>query len=132
MKMTDDDKRAVIAYRLEKAYGSYEDAVKVAGIELWNIAANRLFYSLYYAGSALLLSQGISSRTHAGFLTLISLHYGKTGVLTKDEARLFLLLFSLRHEGDYEDFRDATEDEVMEYMPKVRSLIGKLESLIEI
>lgn len=53
-------------------------------------------------------------------------------MLTKDEARLFRLLFSLRHEGDYEDFRDATEDEVMEYMPKVQSLIGKLESLIEI
>ena len=42
MSLSADDKKALVDYRIEKAYASFEEAKKVAEISLWNLAAPRL------------------------------------------------------------------------------------------
>jgi len=59
MSLSSDDRKALVDYRIEKAWKSYDEAQKVAAISLWDLAANRLYYALYHAASALLLSDGL-------------------------------------------------------------------------
>ncbi len=35
-------------------------------------------------------------------------------------------LFSLRQEGDYEDFVDVTEEKIQQYLPMVKALLDKM------
>lgn len=35
-------------------------------------------------------------------------------------------MFNMRHEGDYEDFEDTTEEDIKEAKPKVEALVDKL------
>ena len=129
MSLSQDDRKALIDYRIEKAYSAFDESLKVSAISLWNLAANRLYYALYHAASALLLSDGYTSHTHKGLMTQISLNYVKDGKLLPDEGKLIRQMFNKRREGDYEDFEETTEEEIREATPKVKSLIDKLVSL---
>lgn len=88
MSLTSDDRKALVVYRIEKAYAALDEAQKVASISLWNLAANRLYYALYHAASALLLSDGYSSHTHRGLMSQLNLNYVKQGKLLPDEGKL--------------------------------------------
>ncbi len=45
MSLSNDDRKALVEYRIEKARKSFEEAQKVAAISLWDLAANRLYYA---------------------------------------------------------------------------------------
>lgn len=51
-----DYKLDYIEYRLSKALEALQDAKLLAGNNRWNACINRLYYSCYYAVSALLLN----------------------------------------------------------------------------
>lgn len=59
MSLDKESRNAMVAYRQEKADVAIDDALFLTDAGRYNIAANRLYYALYYAASALLLSQGI-------------------------------------------------------------------------
>lgn len=66
MNMTADERQAVIAFRIEKSDEAYSDVLKSMGFGMFSTAANRLYYSFYYAASALLLSKGVETHRHSG------------------------------------------------------------------
>jgi uncharacterized protein (UPF0332 family) len=93
----------LIAYRLQRARESIEDARILADARRWNPCANRFYYACFYALSALLLQKGLSSSKHAGVHSLFNLHFVKTGRIAKEKARVFNDLFERDQEGDYMD-----------------------------
>ena len=58
-----------IKYRLTKARESFEDAQLLAKNARWNTCINRLYYTCYYAVSALLIKHQIKTQTHSGINT---------------------------------------------------------------
>lgn len=90
-----------------------------------------MYYAVYYAATALLINQGHLTRTHSGTITQINVHFVKTGILTREDGRLIRKLFELRQEADYDDFMDAEEVDINEYLPQVKTLLDKIKSLID-
>ena len=131
MSLDTDNRKAVVEYRKEKADVALDDAEFLAQAGKYNLAANRLYYALHYACTALLISRGIPTKRHAGMIAQISLHFVKTGILTVEDGKLLKVMFDLRHEGDYEDFIEVQAEDIEEYTPLVRELVEKLKSLIE-
>lgn len=86
-------------------------------------------YIIYYAATALLISNGHISRTHSGMMSLLNQYYVTTGILTKEDSKLIKRLFDLRQESDYDDFIDVDEEDVMHYLPEVETLVQKIISL---
>ena len=66
MSLDNEDRKALIAYRQEKADMALDDAAFLTDAGKFGLAANRLYYALYYAASALLLSKGIVTKRHSG------------------------------------------------------------------
>ena len=130
MSMTEEERNAITKYRIEKAIQTLEDAKQIAEIKRWSSAVNRLYYSIYYAATALLISNGHISRTHSGMMSLLNQYYVSTGILTKEDNKLIKRLFDLRQESDYDDFIDADEEDVKHYLPQVEILVGKIISLV--
>ena len=131
MSLSDEERRAIVNYRIEKAHVAMEDANQMAILQRWSAAANRMYYAVYYAATALLISNGYTTRTHSGMITQINVHFVLQGILTKADGRLINKLFDLRQEADYDDFIDADEEDIKEYMPQVKTLIEKIISLIQ-
>jgi len=60
----------LVQYRLERAIEAYQDACSLAEGERWNSCVNRLYYSCFYAVTALLAHDELSSPKHTGVRSL--------------------------------------------------------------
>ncbi|MBQ9463103.1 MAG: HEPN domain-containing protein [Bacteroidales bacterium] len=130
MSLTEEERKAIVVYRLEKAEDALVEAKDCASMGHWTLTANRLYYTAYYAASALLVSAGYSAKTHEGTVGMIGQNYVRTGSLTKEDGALLARLQSMRHTGDYDDFMDWTKEDVEPYIEKVESFLEKIKKLI--
>lgn len=130
MSLSEDDKKAVVAYRKEKAYNTLKEAEDMIDTEHWNLAIQRLYYACFYMASALLMSKGFNTRTHNGVVGILGQNFVSTGLLTKEEGRLYSRLLQNRITGDYNDFFDFVSEDVLPLREPVGKLLVKLESLI--
>lgn len=129
MNMTGEEKKAIIAFRFEKAKNTLAEAEKSAEFEMYSSAANRLYYAFYYAASAALLSLDVITHTHSGMQSMVHLHFVKTSKLSSADGILMRKLFTLRQESDYDDFVVVTSDDVMPLLEPTKILIQKLETI---
>lgn len=130
MPLTEEERKAIVVYRLEKADGALVEAKDCASLGHWNLAANRLYYAVYYASSALLISAGFAAKTHEGTIGMIGQHYVRTGILSSEDGTLLARLQNMRHTGDYDDFLDWEKEDVEPYMPKVEAFIKEIKQVI--
>jgi uncharacterized protein (UPF0332 family) len=128
MNTTQDD---YIKYRLEKAWKTFEDAKSLASLKSWNSSMNRLYYACFYSVLALFSKHNINSHTHSGAKTHLSLHFVKSGLLDKEFGMLYGDLFDLRQKGDYGDFFDFEEQQIMKLIPRVEEFLKTIETLTE-
>ncbi|OKH18767.1 HEPN domain-containing protein [[Limnothrix rosea] IAM M-220] len=122
--------KEIIQYRLDRAEETYQAAQFLATIKNWNSCINRLYYSCFYAVSALLLKDSLSSPKHTGVRSLFNKNYVKTGIISKDLARLYNDLFERRHEADYADFVDFDESETIPLLHKTRVFLNEVSKTI--
>ena len=123
--MTKED---YINYRLDRAYEALEDAKLLAENGRWNTAINRLYYASFYAVVALLIKNGIETRTHDGVRTQFGLLFVKTGKIDKKFGKLFSKLFDYRLKGDYGDLFDFDKDIVEPLFEEVEVLINSIKA----
>jgi uncharacterized protein (UPF0332 family) len=124
-----DYKADYINYRLNKAQESFNDAKLLASNKSWNSCINRLYYTCYYAVSALLLKNDIATQTHSGLKTQFNLHFIKTGLISKDFGRLYSDLMDWRQKGDYGDMYDFNKESVEPLLKPVEDFLNQVELL---
>ena len=123
--------RDLILYRMTRAHATLEDARILAKTGLWNACVNRLYYACFYAVSALLVRDGLSSSKHAGVRSLFNKQYVKTGKIPKDLAIIYNDLFERRQEGDYIDFVNFQESQVLPWISRAEDLVSYIAGLIQ-
>lgn len=124
--LTEQDRREIVRYRIEKAQRTYHEAVGSIESGFVETAANRLYYAAYYAVSALLVSFKYEASTHNGIIQMFGMAFLKTGIIDKQYGRTYNQLFSLRLTGDYEDRH------IMDMETEVKPLIKPAKELIEL
>lgn len=103
MTLSIDEKKAIIKYRIQKAWNSIQEADDNARLGYWTLAASRLYYAAYYMASALLVDKGFIARSHSGVIHIIGSEFVKKDFLSKEDGRLISRLFNMRQSGDYDD-----------------------------
>ena len=78
MSLSSEDRNSIVLYRIERAYSTLDEAEMVANQGRYNLAANRLYYAVYYAASALLISNERPVKTHSGMISQMNLQPGDT------------------------------------------------------
>jgi uncharacterized protein (UPF0332 family) len=121
----------IVQYRMNRARATLIDACVLAEAGRWNASMNRLYYSSFYAVSALLIRDGFSSSKHSGVRGLFNRNYVRTGQVSKELARLFNDLFERRQEADYLDFLEFERSQVEPLIPRVEALIADISTLLE-
>lgn len=128
--LSEEDRKEVVLYRLEKSQRSYEEAVTNIQHGYAEIVANRLYYAAYYAVTAFLIANGITVRTHSGVRSMFGLHLIRTKLIDGKFSTIFNTLFSIRMTGDYEDRKNLDmETEVMPLVKPAKELIDKVSEL---
>ena len=128
--MRAEDIQALIAYRLQRATETLEEARLMQNIGHWNTCANRLYYAAFYAVSALLVQDDHTASKHSGVKALFNQYYVKPGTVVKEIGRLYNRLFDLRQEGDYIDFVSLDAETVEPLVGATAVFVDTIWSLI--
>lgn len=118
-------------YRLNQAKETLEAAKSLAKDNHWNSVINRLYYSCFYAISALLYKHDINGKSHSGIKHQFGLHFVKSGLIDKSVAEIYIDLFDYRQAGDYADFVDFDKEKTLPLIPRTEYLLITIEKLIK-
>ena len=106
------DEKLGVADRL-LAQNDFEDAV------------SRAYYAAFYAAQALLLSEGLESRSHGGLVALVGLHFVKTGRLEKKFGRYLSNLMEDRQQSDYNLFSGLEKQDAEQSLEEARAFVAE-------
>lgn len=130
MSLTNDERTTLITLELRKAHETFDEIGILTAANKWSGAANRLYYAVFHAVSALLIHDGHSVNTHNGSHAVFNLQYIKTGILPVEYGRLYHQLQTMREESDYNCAYEVEPDELRERIEPAKELIKRIEELV--
>jgi len=130
MGLSDEERGSIVAYRLQKAKETFAEITVLIENKLWRNAANRLYYTCFYAASALLTKDSYQAHTHQGVKNVLSLKYIKEGKLDKSLIKTYGMLFNMRQRGDYEDWAIIEEEDIKPLIEPAGKFIAAIEKII--
>ena len=110
--MTPEQRRAICQIRFERAVETLEDARTLFDGKRWRSAMNRVYYSMFYAVSALSNAYGFSTSKHStleGWFNKTIVH---PGLIEGEMGKWYRQVFDLRSEGDYDDTTEIEPDTI--------------------
>lgn len=129
--MTDEERIAIVAYRMENARCTLAEIADHCEKGYWNTAINRMYYACFYAASALLVANKIVVKTHEGVRQMLGKHFVLTGQLSIDLGKFYTLIFNKRSSGDYEDFINHDQKIVDELYPIALNFVNSIDELLK-
>src|SRR4051794_17986041 len=114
-----NDTNDIVSYRLARADEAFDLAKIAFERKYWNSAASRLYYTTFYLITALFAKHHITTHTHSGVKTVFGLQFIREGRVDVKWGRLLATLFDKRQMGDYGDFADITEEEILPLLKEV-------------
>ncbi len=116
-------------YRLEKANNTLVDAKNFMGKASTESIVNRIYYAMFHAVNAFLITKGLSSSKHSGVRALFNKEIVNKGLIEKQFGEFYSDMYDRRQKADYKDFVKFEEGEVREWLSKAEEFINKIEGL---
>lgn len=132
MKLSDDERRSLVTFQMEKALITLKQAEGNVDLCFWEVVANRLYYACFHAVSALFLEYGYTFKTHEGLVNLFGMHFVKPRIVDLEQGRLLSQLQSMREKGDYNCIYNVTEKDILPMMEPAKELIKVVDNLIKL
>lgn len=129
--LTEEQRKDIVRYRMENAQNTLEEVKSHRENGYYNTAINRMYYACYYAASALLIANGIVTKSHDGVRQQLGLKFVLTGKITQEQGKFYSRLFSKRSSGDYEDFINHTLSTVDELFPQAQLFVESIKQLLQ-
>lgn len=129
--MTDANRKLAIAQELNHGDIALKAARLLRDAGMYNDALSRLYYALYHAMTALLLTEGIEPRRHRAIASLLGTHFVATGALTAADVALVSRTYGYRDLADYERTWVATADIAATAFADVEPLIERVHGMLQ-
>ena len=130
MSLKEEDRKIMVSLELEKADSTFAEHEGLTENGYWNTLANRLYYALFHAVSALLISDGREVGSHKGAAIRFHQYYVRQGLFTDDEGSFYSQMETLREKADYNCFFKVTEADITARIEPTRKLIEKTKAYI--
>ena len=121
------EQKALAIHRFDRAETTLSEAIDELSRKNFILAVNRAYYAVFYAMRAFLATVNKDSSKHSGVISLFNQHFIKTGVVPKISFESIQSLMDLRHEGDYQDFAEITEEEAKGAVETAKMVINSLK-----
>ncbi|MFB6100552.1 MAG: HEPN domain-containing protein [Candidatus Nanohalobium sp.] len=117
---------------LGKSERTFEDARKALKQEmLVSTIQNRIYYSIFYAAQAALISRGEDTGSHAGVKIRLGEKLIKKGELDREWGRFFSQQQTYREQADYQVDVDIEREELEEYLEDAEEFIRKMKEVVK-
>lgn len=115
---------------LDKADESLNSAISELKAGRFAFAVNRLYYTMFYAVSALFAAKNLSYGKHSAVRSALHREFIKPGLINKSLGRLYDELFNARQQGDYVPLVEFDKEVVIEQANDVGECLSQLRQLV--
>lgn len=130
--INDNDKLALIKYRLEQADDSIEVVEFLINSDKLTVAVNRIYYGLYYSVTALAINYGFETSKHSQLIGWFNKEFVATKKTEVKFGKILRNAFQNRTKGDYDAFVSFEKDEVSQMHSEMIDFINEIKRLLEI
>ena len=130
MSLSDEERKIIVEFEIEKAHRLIDQFPILEDAKLWDTLANRVYYAVFHAVTALLIKYGLHAASHQGVSVLFSKHFVKEGLIDVEYGSFFARLENMREKSDYTCLFETTEEEVLPMIPKAKELVSIIENLL--
>ena len=132
MSLNDEERKLLVEFEVEKAHKLIDQFPILENVELWDTLANRVYYAVFHAVTALLIKNGLHAGSHQGVSVLFNKHFVKENLIDEKYGRLLARLENMREKSDYTCLFETTKEEVMPMIPQAKEMISIIENLINL
>ena len=115
---------------LRKAAESRRAAELLATNELFDFAASRAYYTMFYVAEAFLLNEGLTFSSHAAVISAFGRDFARTGRVPVEFHRYLIDAQDLRNQGDYDIDSAITEAEANQLIAQAEQFLELAERLL--
>lgn len=128
--MKAEESPALVSYRLERASESLLAAKIMLENRMLTFSMNRVYYAMFYAVQALLVSRKVSFSKHGQVKAYFNREMIKTGIFPTEMGRLYNKAFEYRQKFDYIDFSSPDREIVSEYLEKATGFVSNIQQYL--
>lgn len=128
--MTESNRATNIAEELSRARECLREADLLDSGGMNSGAVSRLYYFVFHAIRALLLSKSLEPRSHDGALRLLSLHFVKNGSMDSSISHIFTRLMKYRSEADYNASYVFTSQDYKDFRSQAEELFAVVVTIL--
>ncbi len=130
MTLASEDKKALIEHRINRAWETKKEAVFLNENGMSAAAVSRIYYGMYYALTALSLSEGFKSNKHSQLIGWFNKNFIRTGIIDSKYSKIITRAFNKRMDGDYEDFTEFSHSEINEMIKECEKFIEMMQNML--
>ena len=128
--MNEQERSDYIVHRLRNATETLQEARILASSKLLRGAVNRIYYSMFYAVSALALHHGFSTASHSQLRGYFNREFIKTGRISTELGKAYGAAFDSRSKGDYDDLVVFETEQVGQMLKEAEAFLDAIVSVI--
>jgi len=132
MSLNPEERKAIVELEYEKSICINNQIDVLIREEMWDLVANRLYYSLFHAISALLVNDGYTADSHKGKVIVFGQYYVKAGIFSTEDGKLYSRLQTMRELADYNCAFQTSKEEILPFVEPSRLLIAKIGSKLTV
>jgi hypothetical protein len=122
----DKSTQALLRGYLDKAEEKLDVARRLLAQGDVEDAISRAYYAAFHAAQGLLLTEGLSSRSHGGLVALFGLHFVKTGRIEKKYGRFLSNLMEDRQQSDYSLFSGLERSDAENAVAEAEAFVAEI------
>lgn len=131
--MTVDEKKdSLVNYRLEQAKEAINDAAFLfENNRSLRSVVNRIYYAMFYAVLALLVTEPFQGSKHSGVIGYFNKRFIREGVFSPEAGKYLNLAFEARQESDYKEFSELTTENIQELLSHAMTFIEEVRKYLK-
>ena len=130
--MTEADRIALSASRLEKAKQMLESAELLIEHNDYASACNRAYYSVFHSMRAVLALDEVDDHKHSHLISVFRKDYLKSGILDRSLSDIIGSSFEVRNSSDYEDFWVIAKTDAKEQVENARVFFDAIKQYVTV
>jgi uncharacterized protein (UPF0332 family) len=131
MTISDGNRQILIDHRLKKADELSSEIQIHINNGHYNTAVNRIYYSLFYALSALALKKAFTTTKHQQLIGWFNRDFIKEKLIDQKYGKILNTAFEMRTKGDYDDFIKYDKIEVEKIFEEMKDFILMIKRLLD-
>lgn len=129
--MIDQDKKILIKHRIKQAEEALFEISVLIENKFLSLAVNRIYYSIFYAISAVSIKDDFSTSKHKKLLGWFNKNYISTGSLSKEFGKMIYAAYENREKSDYDFLFEMTKEEIIKYFELAKEFVSEIKKLLE-